>query len=64
MRDVMWVESSSTGLEIVCRDASVINVWAVQESNLAGAYAWNTRSSRVAAEIQRLAEMTRSREAS
>lgn len=57
--DVMWVESSSTGLEIVCRDASLINVWAVQQSNLATAYAWNTRSSRVAAEIQRLADVAR-----
>lgn len=64
LRDVMWVESSSTGLEIVCRDASLINVWAVQQSNLATAYAWNTRSSRVAAEIQRLADVARTKDES
>jgi len=59
LQDVMWVESGYAGLEIVCRDASVVRVWAVQESNLSGVYAWKTRSKAIAAEIQRLAELSR-----
>lgn len=62
--DVMWAESSSTGLGIVTRDFRTHRVWAVQQSNAATAYQWTTRSSRIAAEIQRLADIARSRECS